>query len=186
MDGEHLTTSKGRRREARGVGLIETTIAVGILLSVTVGLLSLFTLVVEQNETQGDRAARATEYAQDKLEQLMRLSFNDGATNTTIFPVSSAGGTGLGGTMAVSTTVGAVQPAAYVEGYVDYFDNLGNLVASATGALPATALYTRQWSITTDATGTLKTITVVVTAAPLRTGGVAASSTLVCVKSNNL
>lgn len=181
MDGEQSTTGRGRRRDARGVGLIETVIALGILLSVTAGLLSLFTLVVEQNETQGNSASRATEYAQDKMEQLMRLSFTDGATNTTVFPTTPTGGTGLGGSMAASTTVGAVPPAAAVTGYVDYFDQLGNLLTSSTSSF-----YTRQWSIATDSTGTLKTITVVVTAKPLRTGGVAPSTTLVCVKSNNL
>ena len=84
--------------------------------------------------------------------------------------------------MAASTSVGSVPPAAVVKYFVDYLDVNGNLLTSS-----ATAYYTRQWKVTTDSTGTLKTITIVATASQgAGIKGLAPSSTLVSVKSNNL
>lgn len=165
-----------------GVGLVETMIAAAILLVIAVGILTIFPSVIAANKTQGDLATRTTEYAQDKMEQLLALSFTDGVTNTTVFPEASTGGTGLGGTMAASSTVGAIPPTAAATGYVDYLDQNGNLLTSSAGAE-----YTREWKISTDSTATLKTITVVVTAAvPAGVQGAAPSTTLVCVKSSGL
>src|SRR5579862_200584 len=96
----------------RGLSLIETMVAAVVLLVGFVATMSLFTVAVVQNSTQGDEGTRVTEYAQDKMEQLMALSFSDGATNTTVYPPASSGGTGLGGTMAGSATVGSVNPAS--------------------------------------------------------------------------
>lgn len=170
------------KHDQAGIGLIETMIAAAILLMMSVGILTLFPSVITTNKTQGDLATRTTEYAQDKMEQLLALSFTDGATNTTVFPEASSGGTGLGGTMSASSTVGAIPPAAATTGYVDYLDQNGNLLTSSTGAE-----YTREWEISTDSTATLKTITVVVTAAvPAGVQGTAPSTTLVCVKSSGL
>lgn len=176
------TTRRARKHDG-GVTLIETMIAAGLLLTVVVGIVSSLLVAISTNESQGDLATRTTEYAQDKMEQLLKLSFTDGSTNTTVFPTTPNGGTGLGGAMGASSTVGGVPPTAPVTGYVDYLDQNGNLLTSSTGAL-----YTRQWSISTDSTATLKTITVVVTAA-VPTGpaqGAAPSTTLVCVKSSGL
>jgi hypothetical protein len=84
--------------------------------------------------------------------------------------------------MAPSTTVGSIPPAAAVTYFVDYLDVNGNLLTSSTGAY-----YTRQWKVTTDSTGNLKTITIVATASQgAGIKGLAPSSTLVCVKANNL
>jgi Tfp pilus assembly protein PilV len=165
-----------------GETLIETLIAATICIVLVAGVLSLFPVVFSQNETQGDLATRTTEYSQDKMEELLSLSFNDGATNTTVYPPTSTGGTGLGGTMAASTTVGAVPPSAAVSGYVDYLDYSGNLLTSSTGAE-----YTRQWSISTDSTATLKTITAVTTSIVSQgPQGAAPSCVLVCIKSSGL
>jgi Tfp pilus assembly protein PilV len=194
MVGGHVTTGMGRQRDAQGMTLLEIMIAAAVLVTVSAGLLGLFATAIEQNETQGDSAARTTEYAQDKMEQLMKLSFSDTATDTRVFPVAASGGTGLGGS-AVNTTYGSVPsspvpppPEACTVGYVDYLDQSGNLLTSygtcgATPVPPSSAFYTREWSIATDSTGTLKTITVVVTAKPLRKGGVVPSTGLVSVKS---
>ena len=84
---------------------------------------------------------------------------NDGSTDTTVYPAAAAGGQGLGGTMVASSTVGGTDPAAPVAGYADYLDFDGNLLADSTGSF-----YTRVWSISTDATGFLKTIQVVTAA----------------------
>lgn len=146
------------------------------------GLLPLFTLGFQATEQQGDISTRTSEYAQDKIESLLKLDFNDGATDTTVFPPNAAGGAGLGGTMAASSTVGAIPPSAAANKYVDYLDLNGNLLTSSTGAY-----YTRQWSISTDSTATLKTITVVVTSLQaVSIKGLAPSATLVCIKSSGL
>jgi len=155
-------------------------IAAVILLVGVVGVASLFGLAVAQNHDQGDVGTRTTEYAQDKMEQLRALGFTDGATDTTVYPSAAAGGTGLGGVMAGSSTVGSTDPAAPTASYVDYLDVNGTLTNAAG------AFYTRAWSITTNATGNLKTITVVVSAKVNASGtGTPPSSTLVCSKTNN-
>jgi type II secretory pathway pseudopilin PulG len=184
----------------RGVTLMETMLAAALLLIVAGGLLPVFVVGVQATNQQGDLATRTTEYAQDKMEQLLNLSsinissdgFNDGKTDTTVFPAVTDGSTGctgtgtnicgLGGTMAASSTVGSIPPSASVKWYVDYLDVNGNLEASSTGAY-----YTRQWKVSSDSTATMKTITVVATA--LAGGGVKGtppSTTLVSVKSSGL
>jgi hypothetical protein len=173
---------KNRAGSERGVTLIETMMAALILIIVVVGLLPVFLLGFQMNEQQGDIATRTTEYAQDKIESLVNLQFADAATDTTKYPPAAAGGTGLGGAMAASTTVGSLPPATAVAGYVDYLDVNGNLLTSSTNAY-----YRRQWSITTDATGNLKTITVDATslqAAGIK--GLAPFSELVFIKAGGL
>jgi len=173
---------KNSVRSERGVTLIETMMAALILIIAVVGLLPVFILGFQINEQQGDIATRNTEYAQDKIESLINLSFNDSATDTTVYPPAATGGQGLGGSMAVSSSVGSVPPAAVVTGYVDYLDTNGTLLTSSTSAD-----FLRQWSIATDSTGTLKTITVVVTSLQVAgVKGLAPSSTLVVVKSSGL
>src|SRR3979490_799675 len=166
----------------RGVSLIETLVAGAILMAVVIGVLPVFIGGFQTTEQQGDIATRTTEYAQDKMESLFKLDFNDAATDTTVFPPNAAGGTGLGGTMVANSSVGAVPPAAAVASYVDYLDSNGNLLTSSTGAY-----YTRQWSISTDSTATMKTITIVVNS--LQAAGVkglAPSAVLVSIKSSGL
>jgi len=167
----NVRPAPGKRRFAgvhggHGFSLIETMIALAILLIVVGALFSPFLIAIAQNESQGNVATRATELTQDKMEQLLALVFNDA---------------GLGGTMAASTTVGSVPPAAAVTSYVEYLDQTGATTTQAARS------YTRQWSITTDSTATLKTITVVVTARNAVSDiGIAPSTTLVCYKSSGL
>jgi len=154
------------RRNEHGITLIETTLAAAILMTIVVGLLPLFTTAVLQTEQQGNVATRTTEFAQDKMEHLMALDFNDA---------------GLGGSMGVSSSVGSIPPAIPATNYVDYFDENGNTTAATT------ASYTRQWRISTDSTATVKTISVVVTSKPGGFSlGLAPSTTLVCAKSSGL
>ncbi|MBV8206014.1 MAG: hypothetical protein JO041_04415 [Acidobacteria bacterium] len=164
----------------RGVTLLETMMAASVLLVVVAGVAGVFAYAAGQNKGQGEISTRTTEYAGDKMEQLMALSFNDGQTNTTVYPSQSTGGAGLGGTMAASASVGGTNPASPVANYVDYLDASGNVLNSSTGAF-----YTRLWSIATDSTATLKTITVVVQAAGTGGGaGLKPTTTLVCQKTN--
>jgi hypothetical protein len=164
----------------KGVTMIETVVASFILLVAVTGALVPFRVVINQNKKQGELATRTTEYCQDKMEQLMALSFSDSATNTTVYPPTSTGGTGLGGTMAASATVGGTNLSSPTSGYVDYLDSSGNLLTSSAGSY-----YERVWSIATDSTAKLKTITVV-TEAATTTGmqGGTPESTLVCIKAS--
>jgi Tfp pilus assembly protein PilV len=162
-----------------GASLVETVIALMILTIGVVAVMGVLSVAITQNWNQGDRSTRTTEYAQDKMEQLLALDFNDSASNTTVYPTASAGGTGLGGVMTGSTTVGGTTSGSPVASYVDYIDSSGNLQTSSTNAL-----YIRQWSITTNATSNLKTVTVVVRAMIQTTNGsVWPATTLVSMKS---
>ena len=90
------------------MSLIETTVAVAMLLVVMVGLLSMAALATTYTENHGHLEARTTEYAQDKMEQLLALAYNDAISNTVIFPaVTIPAGTGLavGGGLTTSAPV---------------------------------------------------------------------------------
>lgn len=174
-------TSMKKRKNESGVSLMETMIAVVILMVLAAGMASSFGFCTGLNKNQGEVATRTIEMAQDKMEQLMALQYSDGTSNTTVFPTTAAGGTGLGGMMAGSTTVGGTTKGAPVTNYADYTDKNGNLLASSAGAF-----YTRQWSVTTNPGANLKTITVITYALNLDGGiGVSPSTTLVCMKSYN-
>lgn len=167
-------------RRERGSSLIEMMIAAVVLLVGIVPLMGVFGVAVAQNGSYVDMATRTSFYAQDKMEQLMALSFADATSDTTTYPTAAAGGTGLGGTMAGNTNVGSVDPAAPIASYVDYLTFQGVLQTA-----PAGATYRRQWSVSTDATGNLKTITVLVNMVGYSGPGAAPSTTLVCMKSNS-
>jgi type II secretory pathway pseudopilin PulG len=155
--------SRNRKGQA-GMTMVETVMALAILLIVAAGVMVLAVIAVSTTETQGHLAARTAEYAQDKMEQLMALTFCDGGstgtggTDTTVFPSVFGAGTGLAGCTAA--TIGNVPPAppptpliggsldttAPVAGFVDYLDVTGNLVG------PGQAWeYIRVWQISVPA-----------------------------------
>src|SRR5262249_6058553 len=105
------------------------------------GLLSMVTVTAKLTEDQGHLAARATEYAQDKMEQLLALDFGDASSNTAVFPATNNNGTGL-------AAGGSADPAAPAAGYVDWRDGSGHLLASNGVAQPAGWFYQRVWRIT--------------------------------------
>jgi Prokaryotic N-terminal methylation motif len=160
-----MTSSKALRRQA-GLSLLETMIALTILLVVTVGVMAIATIAVETTENQGHLQSRAAEYAQDKMEQLMSLGYGDGdggagtGTDTTVFPACSpqtnpscSTGTGL-------AVGGSSNPSAPVStpgnGYVDYLDSAGNPTTSS-----GSWYYIRVWQIDQPAgTTNLKRVTV--------------------------
>ena len=146
-----------RLHEQRGLSLIEAMIATMVFLFGIVSVMSLFTVAATQNANQGEFATRTTEYAQDKMEQMLTLTFNDSTTNTTVYPPAATGGTGLGASLSAGGTVGSVNTASPATGYVDYLNAQGTLLGSSSGWF-----YKRQWSISLNAAGTMKTITVVV------------------------
>jgi len=162
---KNTSASLGPKSQA-GMGLLECMISLAILLVVAGALMGLGTIALSTTETQGHLASRTTEYAQDKMEQLLALKFCDGPTNgtdTTQFPaVVNAGGTGLAGcnnpgaNPPTALAGGSLSTAAPTAGYVDYLDVSGNLVAST-----AAWEYVRVWQITVPAgSNGMKQITV--------------------------
>jgi prepilin-type N-terminal cleavage/methylation domain-containing protein len=124
----------------RGFSLVETMVGLLLLLVVAAGVLPLSVFALRITENHGHLMARATEYAQDKLEQLMALSYGDTISDTRVFPAADTGGTGL-------TAGGSVDPAAPVHLYVDYLNIEGALLASTAGSQPAGWYYQRTWRI---------------------------------------
>jgi len=170
----------GQRARQRGVSLIETMVAAVVLLVGCGATMSLFSVAVAQISSQGDVGTRVTQYAQDKMEQLMVLDFEDSSTDTTVDPLQPTGGTGLGGVMAGDQTLGSTNPSAPVDGYLDYLDASGQRTTDANGAS-----YIRQWSIATSTSATLKTITVRVgVTVQLAARGLPPNTTLVCSKAD--
>jgi len=134
-----------------GISLLETMIASLVLIIVTVGLLAVGMFAISTTENEGHLAARTTEYAQDKMEQLLALAYNDPFTDTTVFPATNTGGSGL-------TVGGSSNPNAPVAQYADYLDVSGNLLPSG-GAAPRGWFYKRVWQISSPSAN-LKQITV--------------------------
>jgi prepilin-type N-terminal cleavage/methylation domain-containing protein len=147
----------------RGFSLLETLFALGILTIVSAGVLPLAFIAVTTTENQGHLAARTTEYAQDKLEQLLALPYSDSITDTRVFPSAAAGGSGL-------LVGGSSNPAAPVNLYVDYLDVDGNLFPPAAG-VPATWYYQRVWLVETPRAN-LKQITVTAIVRASAAGGI--------------
>ena len=153
------------RRQA-GLSLLETMIALTILLVVTVGVMAVATIAVETTENQGHLQSRAAEYAQDKMEQLISLGYGDGdggagtGTDTTVFPACSPQTTPSCTTGTGLAVGGSSDPTAPVStpgnGYVDYLDSAGNPTTSG-----GNWYYIRVWQIDQPAgTTNLKRITV--------------------------
>jgi type II secretory pathway pseudopilin PulG len=139
-----MSYSRVRKRPGSqdGVTILETLIAVSILLIVSVGILAMGMVAMTTTENQGHRAARTAEYAQDKTEQLMSLAYTDSTSDTTVFPTANGGGSGL-------SVGGSADPNAPVAQYVDYLDADGNLQPSGGGA-PAGWFYNRNNKPETD------------------------------------
>ena len=120
--------------------LVETTIAVLLLLVFMVGLLSMAGMATQFTENHGHLEARTAEYAQDKMEQLLALAYGDTVSDTVQFPAAAAGGTG----MAVGGSSNTAAPAL---GYVDWLGYDGSLLGGGTAA-PNGWFYQRVWQIT--------------------------------------
>src|SRR5467141_2828398 len=154
MKFQRKVLSRNRKPQA-GLTLMETMVALVMLLIVTTGVMGLAGMAVSTTETQGHLAARTAEYAQDKMEQLLALKFCDGdtsgtaGTDTTVFPAVVGAGTGLAGCsdMTAGTAQGGGSLTTATNGYVDYLDASGNLVAST-----ANWEYIRLWQIVAQGT----------------------------------
>jgi hypothetical protein len=143
-----------------GIGLIETLLALLILIVGLSAVMSLFAVSMTFNHEQGNVGSRASSFAEAKMEELLALTFTDNATDTTVWPPTTAVNTGLCGELGQNASCGGVNPAAPVLNFADYLDFQGKRV-------PANqAFFTRQWQIQMEnaATRSLKTVTVRVTA----------------------
>jgi hypothetical protein len=126
-------------------------------------------------ENQGHLTARCTEYAQDKLEQLLALAYGDSTSDTRVFPATDLNGSGL-------TIGGSADPAAPIDLYVDYLDPDGTLLPSVGGAAPVGWFYMRVWSVTSPSAN-LKQITVTaVTRSAIGGVGIVPQSTVTALK----
>src|ERR1700693_4065230 len=180
-----LFLSRSRKSQA-GLTIMETMIALGMLLVVATGVMGLATVAVSTTETQGHLAARTAEYSQDKMEQLLALKFCDAVTDTTVFPaVTSPPGTGLAGctnlaaAVPTATAGGGLSTTAPTAGYVDYLDGSGSRVAST-----GTWEYIRVWQISVPAGSVgMKQVTVLTKANHASGGGLTVpQSTVVALK----
>jgi hypothetical protein len=192
MDAAMIGRMRARARQLRGqegTTLIETAIACGILLVALAGLMSMGTLATMQTENQGHLAPRTTEYAQDKMEQLLALAYGDTTSDTVVFPGVTFGGTGL-------TVGGSTNLATPVNGYVDWLAPDGQLLFGGTTP-PATWFYQRVWQVTcTSATfvpaqacvdvpaAGVKQIVVTVAARSSVGGAMLAKSSVVAIKAS--
>lgn len=137
------------RPASSGFTLIEVAMAILILMIGITSVVGAIGLGIGVNKAEGEIASRVTTYAQDKLEELAVLDFDDTAADTAVFPATATGGSGLaaGG----STVEGSAQAL-----YVDYLTQAG----ARTGE--DGAFFTRQWAIADNAGGNSKSITVAV------------------------
>jgi hypothetical protein len=162
-------------KSERGTTLIETVIATSILLVVMAGLLGMVSLATTYTENHGHLEARTTEYAQDKMEQLLAIAYTDHITNTITFPSTAGGGTGL-------AIGGSVNTAAPVNGYVDWLAPDGSLLGGG-AAQPANWYYERVWEVTQAAPG-LKQIVVTTTVRSAFARAMIPKSTVVALKAS--
>jgi prepilin-type N-terminal cleavage/methylation domain-containing protein len=175
----HFATRIGnsKTKAQAGMSLIETMVALALLLVVASGIMSLAGVAMSTTENQGHLASRTAEYAQDKMEQLLALNYQDTLTDTTVFPAV------LGAVCPPACGLlpgGGLNPGGPVAGYSDYVDVSGNPVAAG-----ANWQYVRVWQITTPpGTTDLKQISVL---AQVRNGvgqtAVLPRTTVVCLKS---
>jgi type II secretory pathway pseudopilin PulG len=126
------------RSAQRGFSLIETTIATGLLAGALVGLAQLLAISVENNATARRRTI-AVILAEQKMEQLRALTWEDTTTDTTVAHEPPMGGTGLS-----PSPAGTLQQNT--NGYVDYLDANGVQLGGGT-AEPVGTAYIRRWSL---------------------------------------
>jgi hypothetical protein len=160
---------KENASDESGITLIETIIALLILLAGLLSMAQVLAFGVIASKTYGRDATKTTAAAHDKMEELMSLRFSDITTNLAVEPPFTNDGQGL-------KIGGAIPPAAPADGYSDYLDFSG--LRTTADNDPA---YARQWKIekTSD---TLKKITVVVTSIKSFQYGTAPSTTIVTEK----
>jgi Tfp pilus assembly protein PilV len=153
-----------------GISLVESLIAILILLVGLLAMAQALTFSVLASKTHGRDATKATTAANDKMQELTSLEFEDTTTDVTVGSPYPATGNGL-------SAGGSIPPADPVAGYADYLDSSGARTTADN------ALFTRQWQIIDDpAGGELKRIIVSVTSNRSFHVGTPPSTTIVTEK----
>ena len=153
-----------------GITLVESLIAILILLVGLLAMAQALTFSVLASKTHGRDAMKATASANDKMQELTSLEFNDTTTDVAVNPPYPATGSGL-------TAGGSIPPASPIAGYTDYLDSAGARTTAGN------ALFTRQWQIIDDPSGAeLKRIIVCVTSNRSFQVGTPPSTTIVTEK----
>ena len=137
------------RFNERGFGLLEVTISVGLLTTVSLSVAQLFAVAVVANLNAKSQTSTAL-LATQKMEQFRGLTWGFDQTSALGLPVSdtttnlstdpsSPGGQGLNPSPA--STLGTNTP-----GYVDYIDAEGKWVGNDSSPAPNT-YHIRRWSV---------------------------------------
>jgi type II secretory pathway pseudopilin PulG len=168
-DDEGIQMTK-RISEESGFTLVESLIAIIVLLAGLLSMAQVLAYTVIASKTHGHDSATTTSMAQDKMEELINLRFNDKTTNLTVNAPYPTTGKGL-------TAGGSIPPNNPVAGYADYLNRAGQRTT-----VTSQIAFTRQWQITNDASGLLKTIAVNVTSNKSFDMGGPPSTTLVTLK----
>ncbi len=171
-----MRMGSSRTKAQAGMTLLETVVALALLLVVASGIMSLAGVAMSTTENQGHLASRTAEYAQDKMEQLLALNYQDQRTDTTVFPAVLGNGCppacGL-------LPGGGLSPNAPVAGYSDYVDASGNPIAAG-----ANWQYVRVWQITQAAPNLIQISVLTQVRSGVGQTAVLPQTTVVCLKSN--
>lgn len=152
-------------RNEQGVSLIETMIAVLVAFIAMSSIGAVVFTAMASNQSQGVEQSRMTSAAQERMEQLLRLDFNDTMTNTTL--VSDSGWqVGLTSNSTTDLDVLTACPSSTGStadiGYADFLDSQGNALAGTCATVLPASYFQRRWKIVDTGTTGLKQITVVV------------------------
>ena len=154
-----------------GSTLIEVLVATLIMVTGMIAMSELF-LVSTANNTGSRSDTYSTVLAEQKMEQLRALAYgfdlaglpvSDIDTDTSVSPPAANGGTGL-----QPSPASALQ--TNTPGFVDHVDGHGAIVGNGVTP-PATAVYTRRWSVEPLPTNPNNTIILQVLVTPLRDRG---------------
>jgi len=154
-----------------GSTLIEVLVATVIMVTGLLGMSQLF-LLSTMNNTGSRSDTYSTVLAEQKLEQLRALAYGfdmaglpvtDIEPDTSVTPPAATGGTGLqpSPNTALQTNT---------DGFVDHVDGQGVIVGNGVNP-PATAVYTRRWSVEPLPTNPNNTIVLQVLVTPIRNRG---------------
>jgi len=162
-----------RSKCTSGFSLVETMVATALLATAVVTLAQLFVLSTKTNVASHNTTYAAV-LAEQKMEELRALAWgydtqglpiSDTATDTTVTPMTTSGGTGL-----QPSTSTALQENT--SGYVDFIDAFGNKLGTGANP-PQNAIYTRRWSITALPTNPNNTLVIQVLVTRNRNRGAA-------------
>jgi Tfp pilus assembly protein PilV len=165
LTGVREEAAMKRLRDARGVTLVETMIAVLIALIGVFGLGSLVFQATATNKNQGTETTRATIYAQDKIEKLLSIGTLSSVSTTNFTSCTATASSQPAGCNTTGITdsgwtqgllaggqLGPLQTTCPTSGasvgYIDYLDaNGGQVTGTCSSIEAAVPAYIRQWEV---------------------------------------